>query len=135
MPPTAGKNWLVKIDISTVMTTIAAQRGGALNLEAETIDTSSKDQNAWGQVLPGKKTWSVDLDGLVVESDAAFGEMVSGFVNDTEFTVQTLRPDGKVWQGSAYLTSFPHEFAFDDAATYSATFSGNGEPTKKWETP
>lgn len=134
MPPTAGKNWFVEIQDPSFVR-LANQRGGSLALEADGIDIASKDDAAWASVLPGIKSWSIELDGLIVESNQAFQAMIDGFNTDAEFVIQVIRPDGKVFRGIAHLTSFPQEFAHDAAATYSATFTGKGAPTHFWVTP
>lgn len=132
-----GINWVFQVQDAGTFETLAAQRGLTLNIDAETIDTTSKDQNAWAQTCTSTRSWSIDVDALSVTEHASYQALLDGFVaaDQTEFLVQIVRPDGKVWRGKAHLTTFPHEAPFDDAATYSATFTGNGEPELKFETP
>ena len=134
MPPTAGKNWFVRVNDSGFVQ-VAAQRGGSVTLEADGIDITSKDNAAWSDVLPGVKSWSIEVDGLIVESEQAQQFMLDSFENDTQVEVEVLRPDGNVFRGNAFITSFPHEFGFEDAATYSATFTGAGAPTRFFAAP
>lgn len=123
---TGGGNWIA----------VAHQRGGSLPLDRDAIDATSKDDNAWGKTLAGRRNWSIDVDGLIVTDNAAYLEMVDNFQNDTgALPIRITRSDGNVFQGSANLTSFSHEFPYDDVASYSATFAGEGAPTKFWEAP
>lgn len=133
MAGVAGKNFKIRIDRSSVMTDIAGQRGGTLNISADPIDTTSKDDNAWGATIPGTKSWSIEFDALVIQNDAAYQDLIDAIENDTLLTVEFQRQDGKVFRGGAYLTDFPHEAPYDDAATYSGTLSGVGQPTKFFE--
>ena len=132
-----GINWVLQVQDAGTFKTLAAQRGLTLNLDAETIDTTSKDQNAWAQSCTSTRSWSIDVDALSVTDAESYQALLAAFVaqDQVELLVQVVRPDGKVWRGNAHLTTFPHEAPFDDAATYSATFTGNGEPDLKFETP
>lgn len=134
MPPTAGKNWFVRINDSGFVQ-IAAQRGGSITLEVDGIDITSKDNAAWSDILPGVKSWSLEVDGLIIESEQAQQKMLDAFFADTKVEVEVLRPGGDVFRGMAFVTSLPHEFGFEDAATFSATFTGAGAPSREFAAP
>jgi len=133
---TAGIDWLVQVDVSATQKSIAGQRGCTFNLDVEMVDTTTKLDSGWTSVLPGKRTWSIDVDGLVIDddSDATYAEILAAVLGDTALTVQVLRPtDSKVWTGTAYAKNFPVEASLDDAATTSFSLVGAGAPTKLWE--
>ncbi len=135
MPPTAGKAWLIKIDdLGTpgTLNTLAYQRGGTLNRTAEDIDITSKDNAAWEDVLSGKRTWGLSVDGLIVVGDSAYEDLETAFATDVAVIVSVARPDAKFWEGNARITDFPLDFGFDAGATYSITLKGIGVPTKLW---
>lgn len=134
--PTAGKDWLAEIENPGAPGTynvIAAQRGGNIQIEAEGIDVSSKDDNGWADTIPGPRRWRSNLDGLYVESDAALDDIKDAINNETSVNLRITRPDGKVFLGAATVTSFEHNFANGDAAQYTAVLEGKGAPTKWWE--
>jgi len=132
---TAGIDWLVQVLVTATQQSIAGQRGCTFNLDAEMVDTTTKLDSGWTSVLPGKKTWSIDADGLVIDDDTAvtYQELLDAITGDTAVTVQVLRPtDSYVWLGSAYVKNFPVEASLDDAATTSFSLVGVGAPTKAW---
>jgi TP901-1 family phage major tail protein len=115
---------------SPVATILGGQTEATLNREAEEMDVSSKDGNGWTEILPGLKTWSIECEGFIVESDAALAALEDHFEQRTAVDLEVRFPDGTTYTGKAYITDFPLEFAQDDGATYSLTFSGTGALTR-----
>lgn len=105
---------------------LAAQRGGTLNRDAETIDVSSKDGDGWNEFVQGQKSWSVDVDGLVPDSEESFEEMLNIWMMGECLRIRVRYPSGLVYVGQTYITSFPEEFGYQDNVTYSITFEGSG---------
>lgn len=105
---------------------VAAQRGGTLNRTAETLDVSNKEGFGWNDSEAGNKEWSIDCDGLIVDGDEALDILDTIWENGECLRVRVRFPSGKVKVGTAIITDFPHEFSYDDAATYSMTLQGKG---------
>ena len=105
---------------------LAAQRGGTLNRTAATLDVSNKEGFGWNDSESGNKEWSIDCDGLLVDGDDSLDTLDAIWENGDCVRVRVRFPSGKVKVGQAIITDFPHEFGYEDAATYSMTLQGKG---------
>lgn len=110
---------------------LGGQRSATLNRSAESLDATSKDSE-WRENLQGIKEWSIDADGLLIESDEAYSELEDAFMEDGEVGVIITLPSGKKYSGNAIITDFPLEFPYDDLVSYTVAFTGNG-PLEKEE--
>lgn len=132
--PTTGVKFLVYVNTGTVAvpvyTKVAGQRGATLNRSAETVDVTSKDSNNWRENEHGIREWSIDFDGLLVESDIAFAELEDALMNQVKLMVQFETAAGNKYEGTALLTDFPIEGPYDGESTYSGTLMGDGAPVK-----
>lgn len=126
MPKVKGVDVLVKIASNS----LGGQRGASLNRSSETIDSTTKDSNGWKENEYGIKEWSVDCDGLFVESDAAYEALETAFIDGTKVSLEIAFPSGLKYSGSALITDFPLEAPYDDNVTYSVSFQGDGALTK-----
>lgn len=109
---------------------LGGQRSATLNRSAESLDATSKDSD-WKENLQGMKEWSVDADGLLIESDEAYDMLEEAFMDDGEVGVIITLPSGKKYSGNAVITDFPLEFPYDDLVTYTVAFTGNGPLEKE----
>lgn len=113
-----------------ILTRIAGQRGATLNRSVDTVDVTSKDSAGWRQYEYGIGDWSIDFDGLLVETDTAFKALEDALMNKTKLVVRFETEAGNKYEGTALLTDFPIEGPYDGEATYSGTLTGDGAPTK-----
>jgi TP901-1 family phage major tail protein len=127
-----GVDFLIFVETTTpgTYTKVAGQRGGTLNRERETIDVTSKDGDGWADVEYGLGSWSIEGDGLLVESDVAFQALEDALMDGTIVKVRFQTAAGNKYEGDALVTSLPIEAPYDDTATYSITLTGKGKPTK-----
>lgn len=109
---------------------LGGQRGCTLNRSSDTLDVTSKDSEGWQENLSGLKNWGVDTDGLIVENDEAYGVLEEKFMNGEEVEVVIITPMKSKYTGIAIITDFPIEAPYDDAATYSVSFTGSGKLQK-----
>ena len=118
-----GIDFVIKIDTDVV----GGQRGATLNRDVDTIDTTHKASTGeWRGNDISFKQWSVDADGLVVESDAAFAALEAAFTAGDTVDVEMETASGAKYSGDALITSFPMEAPYDDAATFSVSLLGTG---------
>lgn len=134
MPATSGKTWLLKIHDGATFQTLAKQQGGGIQFESDTIDITSKDSNNYEESLHGIRRWTITADGLIVQDDTAFVDLLDAFNAQTNLLIHVLMPDSNLLEGNAILTSFPFEFGYTDGAKYNATLKGTGAPTKWFTT-
>lgn len=109
---------------------LAGQRNATLNRSAETLDATSKDSNGWKENEQGYKEWSVDADGVLVESDVAYGILETKWLNGENVNVVVIMESGTEYAGSAVITDFPLDMPYDDLVTYSLSLTGSGPLTK-----
>ncbi|SFG10667.1 phage major tail protein, TP901-1 family [Sporolactobacillus nakayamae] len=112
-------------------TILAGQRNATLNRSTDTIETTAKDsEGGWKENEAAFKEWSIDADGLLVESDAAYDTLEEKFNNSEKVDVVIIMQNGSKYKGKAVLNDFPIEMPYDDMATYSSSFTGDGPLTK-----
>lgn len=105
---------------------IGGQRNATLNRSAEVIDLTDKTSDGWKENAASSKEWSVDCDGLYVTSDAAWTALESAYENGEEVEIKMAKASGLTYGGTAIITDFPVEVPYDDAMTYSISFTGTG---------
>lgn len=127
---TVGKDYLLYINIGTafvpVWIVIGGQRGATLNQSAEEIDVGSKSSGGWGEKLPGMRSWSIDLDGLVLLNNEGIEALRIAFAQGKKVNIKLRYPDNSYQIGWAALTDFSSEMPHDGEASLSGTLSGNG---------
>lgn len=106
---------------------LGGQRGATLNRSAETLDATSKDtEGFWKETLQGFKEWSIDTDGLLIESDEAYSVLEEKFLKSENVDVLVIMGSGTKYKGNAVITDFPLEMPYDDMVTYSLSLTGSG---------
>lgn len=126
MAKIAGVDVLVYVDVATVATVLGGQSGATLNRSTNVVDTTSKDASGWAENVAGVNSWSVDCDGFMVASDAAYAELETKWMNRQTIDVEIRVPSGKTYSGTAIIADFPAEFPQDGAATFSISLTGTG---------
>ena len=127
----AGKDILLLVyDDNDELLAIAGQKSLTINRSADTIEVSSKDtEGGWKSSIAGMKEWSIDTDGLYIASDSSMQKLSKAFANSDPvcLVVKNIKTDTYMFGGQAAITDFPLEAPYDDALTYTVTFSGNGQ--------
>jgi len=126
-----GIDVLLYVDTDTTGTApnyvvLGGQGDATLNREAEEIDVSDKTSGAYGDYLTGRKTWSIECDGFIVDGDQAFNTLENAYENRQTLKVELRFPSGKTYSGEVIITEFPLEFPQDDGASFSLTLVGRG---------
>lgn len=125
------KVYVVEDIEATTLSVLAGQRNATLNRSAETLESTSKDsEGGWKENEAGFKEWSVDADGLLVESDEAYDMIEEKFMNGEKIGVVVELASGKKYKGYSIITDFPIELPYDDLASYTTAFTGDGALTK-----
>ncbi len=119
----AGSTW-VEIGCATSAT---------INLETEMIEASCKGDSGWSDAVPGRRNWSVDVEGLIIYDNAHNSEeFFNVFNGKTKVTLRwtTSETGDMEWTGAAYMTSYSESAPYEEIASYSAAFTGIGPLTK-----
>ena len=110
---------------------LGGQRSATLNRTSEAMDATNKTNNGWKEYVAGFREWSVECDGLVLESDSSYNVLEEAFFNNTPIIATMKMPSGTIYEGEVLVAEFPIEAPYDDLATYTATLTGAGELKKK----
>ena len=130
----AGKDILLMIwdKAGTNLLAIAGQQGLTINRSTDSLEVTTKDTvGGWKSFLAGMKEWSIDNDGLFVADDESHKEL-SGYFDRGDLVclkVVNNKTGKDMFGGLAAITDYSLEAPYDDAMTYSATFSGTGALT------
>lgn len=112
-------------DLTPVYTVLGGQGDAKLDRGAKEIDVTAKtDNSGYEDKLVGKKNWSLDCDGFIVEDDTALDLLEQIFEDRQKVMLEIRMPSGKKYSGSAVITDFPLDFKQDDGAAYSLKLSG-----------
>lgn len=109
---------------------LGGQRGATLNRSAETLDSTSKDGEGWAESIAGLKSWGIDADGVLIESDKAYEILENAYLNSEPITAYIELPSGTKYVGETIITDLPIEAPHDDLVTYSVSLTGSGKLTK-----
>jgi TP901-1 family phage major tail protein len=130
-----GINFLIYVNTGTVAvptyTLVAGQRGATLNRSRDTVELTNKTTgNGFKEFAGTFAEWSIDFDGLLVESDVALQHLEDAFYNNEEVLVRFETAAGNKYEGNTVFTDFPIEAPYDSEVTYSGTLQGSGAYTK-----
>lgn len=128
----AGKDILLAIwnAEGTAISAIAGQQTLKLNRSADSIEVTTKDSgDDWKSYIPGAKEWSIDTDGLYINTDASMQALSKAFDDSTPVCIKVYNKKTKksMFGGLAVITDFPLEAPYDDSMTYSISLKGQGK--------
>lgn len=131
MAETTGLAWVFKTDTSGgTPAQIGGQQGGTLRVGAREIDVSSKDNANWDKMIVGRRNWTLEGDGVVLETNTAWTVLEGNALAGQQVDVEIDTPGSNTYSGTGVVTNFEQNAPHDDAYTYSVTIRGNGALTK-----
>lgn len=117
---------------------VAASTECSMSITAEVIDISTKDSAAWRQLLPGMRSASLSVSGLIdyTSTDATKKYLPDLFDLMDNRQLVKLRFSNEVvadkrYNCDGYITSLEQSAGTEDTATYSATFEITGAITEQ----
>ena len=135
---TVGKDYLVSINKGTaaepVWVLVGGQRNAALDMSADTVDTSHKTSGSWKSGSQGLKSWKIDFSGLSMLNDEGVSYVEACYRQGADANIKLEYPDGRYRTGWASVTSFSMDTPHDGVATLKSTFNGKG-PISEMITP
>lgn len=123
---------------------LAAATSCQLTINANTLETSSKDSGKWTSNQAAKLSWTASSDNLFTVAD--YADLVDTMISREEVELQfssvsnansetgvpssgwTASTDG--YKGNAIITSIDANAADGENATYTVNFTGTGALTK-----
>ena len=130
--PTAGKNYLVYVNVGTDETTgaewllLGGQRTSDVSRKADSIDASHKGTKGWKATIPGLKEWSIDLETLLMPNEESLQLLEKAFLNDDLINIKIEYPNKAYMTGICSITELSMNTPHDDVATYKGSLNGVG---------
>ena len=129
----AGKDVLLKVDTAAGSpqnyVTISGQRVTNWVINGQTVDTTSKDDNGWQQVLSGGGVRRLEVDVQGIFKDAVEEETIraAAFANTVIWFMFAL-PNGDTLEFQAKPENYSRGGEYDDAETYGFTLRSHATP-------
>lgn len=118
---------------------INCETDGSMQFEAEMLPTSSVLSGRWRSFRPGKKSWTITVNGHLLKREAGqdFKTLYDAFFDDREVIVQfRTRPSVDqflIFEGKAFISMGNASAPNKGSSTWSMTFQGTGILNKNWE--
>lgn len=107
---------------------------GSLSFSVDEVDVTTKDSSGWKEILTGIRSGSISTSAMVaLDATYGFEELYDAIAADTSLTIKySTEVTGDMYHSvSAYCTSLEvNSSGPKGVATYSATFTITGTPTK-----
>lgn len=130
-----GKEYILHVDIGTAETpkwiAVGGQRSTSLTRSADEVDCSHKTTGGWKVTKAGMRSWTMELESVVVLSDEGAAAIDYAFEKGVELHCKFVYPNGDEFIGWGSVTEYSMETPHDDVATISGTITGNGSLEKK----
>lgn len=133
----AGKKFLLYVAYSAKWNLVGGLRDTSLEISADSIDASSKDNDGWGEAIPGPRSWTCSPSIVVKPDNEGDGIIENWVLNEALQTeIPALRfaivnvADKTYYDGWGVVTSYSIEASYDDIMTKSVEISGCGPLTK-----
>lgn len=111
-------------------TLIGAATSGEFSLSSNMIDVSSKDSAGNSEFLPGQRSGTISVEGLVTDDDADYNQsdLFAAQIARTQLTIKYgVNTTGKKrFSAAGYITSLSQSAGMEDVATFSAEFQLTG---------
>ncbi|MDR1582067.1 MAG: phage tail protein [Prevotellaceae bacterium] len=139
-----GKDLMLFKKTGSTLVALGAATNHTLSISAEVQETSNKDTGKWGTSQPGRYSWTMGTENMLVKADydTLIAEMIAGTLLHVVFEVASNASADEVpeggwtpanggWEGDVYITQIDTNAPYEDKATYSATFTGVGALAKR----
>ncbi|WP_455653853.1 phage tail tube protein [Phascolarctobacterium faecium] len=112
-----------------VWSLIGGQRTADFNNSADSIDTSDKNSNGYGDSEPGMKTTEISMELIIKPSDPTIAQLYDAYNNNEAVDILRWVNGGRSTRNWYSITEMSESAAYDDASILTLTLSGKGEPT------
>ena len=113
MPPVSGLTYILKIYTGSSYVAMGGQLTTTFNRSTTEADATSKDSGGWHAGDPMIREASVDVEGFLIEGDAAYGVLETAWINGTQPQAQVSTPAGHTYAGVCTVMKLnataPHE--------------------------
>ena len=128
---TGGLTTAITALAPTTNVTVAGQRNATLNRTTEEADATAKDTApGWFENVPTFRRWTIEFDGLALESDLAQLALNKAYEDNTQVAVIVQTPAANTYHGVGTLAEWTMEGAHDDVLSATGSITGTGALTK-----
>ena len=126
-----GVSFLLSVhDGAATYNTLASQRSTTFNRGQDEADGTTKDDSGWHVGVPTIRNWSFDAEGVLTESDTAYGDLDDAYMSGVAINCRITTPDATTYTGSCTVSALNIDGPHDDALTYTVTLTGSATLTK-----
>lgn len=119
-----------KFSIGDTPTELAKAQDVSLNLSADAVETTARDDAGWKNNEQGLKSWSISGNALWVPDNTALELLRTAYLNRTKIAVELLDgTGGDGYEGVAIITSLGREEPLNGAMTLPFEMTGCGALT------
>lgn len=120
----------VSTDNGVTYTKIGGQKDASLRIDVKDADATTKDSNGWEESIPTTKSWGIDLDALLLETDAGQTALYNALVGGSDVMAKLTLPGGGQFTGHGHFTGWNLSAPQDNSMPIKTTFKGTGPLTK-----
>lgn len=131
--PVSGLTFLLKIENSGspgTYRTLGGQITTALNRQTSEADATTKDSAGWHEGQPVIREATVDAEAMLLEGDAAWGDLETAWMNNTQPKAQIVTPAGHTYTGTVTVTKIDITGPHDNLCKYTTALKYSGVLTK-----
>lgn len=132
--PLTGNNITVwKQDAVLGMIPFACGRNCTLQVDMAVKEVTNYQSNNWQEFKPDLMSWSIQVDGLVINDDYSYVRQLRDQKNRQSFFFQFIMDEGAagfaIYSGYAFFTNITIQGPQNDLASVSCTLQGTGAYT------
>lgn len=100
-----------------------------ISMESDMIDVTTKDSGGWEEVLPGLKSYEINVEALTTfDETQGFEWLHNAYLNRTKvyYRLSTEVTANEKFYGEGYISSMELNAPMEDKVTYSVAIKGTG---------
>lgn len=107
---------------------VGFQVSGGLNIETNTVDTTTKSSAGWATFAATIGSWTMSVEGKLDRGDPGVRYLENAAAKRKEVHLRFRQKTGTTvrFEGKGVMEGWEYSFPVDDAATFSGSVKGNG---------
>ena len=85
--------------------TVGSQRNASLKMDGKEIDVSDKTTGGWDTMIVGNRSWAIDCEAILLDSDAGQDAIEAAFLAGTQVSVAIAVGARGTYSGTASIVS------------------------------
>lgn len=104
--------------------TVGSQRNASLKMDGKEIDVSDKTTGGWDTTIVGNRSWAIDAEAILLDSDAGQDAIEAAFLAGTQVSVAIAVGAHGTYSGTASIVSLEMTGEKDDVSTMKISLKG-----------